>query len=317
MSVYIAIDLGGTNIRAARYSADATQHARAQRLTEADEGPVAVVERIFACVREVMPERADDVKAMALGAPGPLNPRTGVIVAPPNLPLKNFALRDALVREFGRPAFLGNDANLAALAEWKFGAGRGYDDVLYLTISTGIGSGIISGGRMIVGKDGLGAEAGHTVAVPDGPVCGCGRRGHLEAVASGPAIARSAQGRVRAGAKSKILDLAGGDVERITAVEVGQAAQQGDALAVELLAEAGFWIGRTVADLLHIFNPGVVIFGGGVSKSGEYLLEPVRASIRKHCLSPEYWEGVPVVLAQLKDDVGLLGALALAVEEAG
>lgn len=315
MEQFVAIDLGGTNIRAARYDQDARQLARSQRLTGAEDGSQVVTERIIACIRDVMPDDANEVTAMALGAPGPLNPKTGVVIAPPNLPLKNFGLRDVLRSEFGRPAFIGNDANLAALAEWKFGAGQGYDDVLYLTISTGIGSGIVSGGRMLLGKDGLGAEAGHTTAVPDGPICGCGQRGHLEAVASGPAIARSARGRIRAGAKSKILDLASGNPEHITAVEVGRAAMDGDPLAIELLAEAGHWIGRSVADFLHILNSGIVIFGGGVSNTGDYLLDPVRRAIQKYCISREYWDGVPVVQAKLGDDVGLLGALALAVEE--
>lgn len=312
---FVAVDLGGTNVRAARYHDDVTPVARAQTLTGAGEGIQAVEQRLLDTIRAVMPSRAEDVTAIGIGAPGPLNPRTGILVAPANLPLKNYPMKDVVEREFGRPVFVGNDANVAGLAEWKFGAARGIDDVLYLTISTGIGSGMIVGGRMLVGREGLAAEAGHIVVLPEGPACGCGLRGHLEAMANGRAIARAAQERVRSGADSRLLELAGGKVEDITAITVGQAAAQGDPAAIEVLREAGTWIGRAVADLLHLFNPGIVIIGGGISKTGELLLEPLRQAMRRQCLSPAYWQDVPVVQAALGDDVGLLGALALALEE--
>jgi len=314
MPQFIAVDFGGTNIRAARYTEDGALLARAQHPTLAAGGGEAVVERILATIHEVLPA-AGEVMAVGVAAPGPLNPRTGTLIAPPNLPIRNFLLRDAIQDAVGVPVFTGNDANLAALAEWKFGAGRGHADVLYLTISTGIGSGVVSGGRLLLGKDGLAAEAGHILAVPDGPMCGCGQRGHLEAVASGTAIARTTIGRLHGGAASTIPDMLDGDLSRLTAATVGQAAQAGDALAIEVLAEASHWIGRTLASLMHLFNPGIVIFGGGVSQTGELLLAPIREAVNKYTLSPAYWEGVPIVQAQLGDDVGLLGALALALEE--
>jgi len=217
----------------------------------------------------------------------------------------------------GRPVFIGNDANLAALGEWKFGAGRGQTDVLYLTISTGIGGGVISGGRMLVGAGGLAAEVGHMLAIPDGPLCSCGQRGHLEAVASGTAIARVARAKLKAGdgLDSRVWDLAGGELDNVTAAVVGAAAVGGDEFALRLITETGAFIGRTLSSLLHIFNPSVVIFGGGVSMLGDVLLGPIRATVRQYVISEAYWKPCPIVLAALGDDAGLVGAGALAMEE--
>ncbi len=314
MPEFIAVDLGGTRIRAARYTEGAVQLARLERPTPATDSE-AVVAALTAAIQEVR-GRGRRVAAVAIGAPGPLNPRTGVVIAPYNVPFRNFPLRDVLQEAVGLPVHLGHDATLAALAEWKYGAGQGYDDVLYLTISTGIGAGVISGGRLVQGKDGFAPEAGHILADPDGPECFCGQRGHLEAMANGAAIARSAVAQLKAGAYSILPELVGGDLARVTAASVGQAALAGDLLARGVLAEAGHLIGRTVADLLHRFNSAIVILGGGVSQTGELLLGPVREAVRRYALSPEYWEGVDIVQAQLGEDAGLLGALALAMGEA-
>ena len=310
MPEFIAVDLGGTRIRAARYTQDAVQLARVEQPTPASDSQ-AVVQALVEAVRLVR-VGAGDVAAVGVGAPGPLNPRTGVVIAPYNVPFRNFPLRDVLQEALGLPVHLGHDATLAALAEWKYGAGRGYDEVLYLTISTGIGAGVISGGRLLQGKDGFAAEAGHILADPDGPLCTCGQRGHLEAMANGAAIARSAVAQLKAGAYSILPELVGGDLARVTAASVGQAAGAGDSLARGVLAEAGHLIGRTVADLLHLFNSAIVIFGGGVSQTGEFLLGPIREAVRRYTISPAYWEGVPIVQAELGEDAGLLGALALA-----
>jgi glucokinase len=215
-----------------------------------------------------------------------------------------------------RPVFIGNDANLAALGEWKFGAARDHQDVLYLTISTGIGGGVITSGRLLVGANGLGAEVGHMMAVPDGAMCGCGQRGHLEAMASGTAIAAAARARLKAGnaPTSKLWQLSGGDVADVTGAMVGEAALAGDEFAVGLIAEAGSFIGRTLASLLHAFNSSIVVCGGGVSLLGDVILNPIRAAVRQHVMSEAYWHDCPIVLAELGDDAGLVGAGALVME---
>jgi glucokinase len=170
---------------------------------------------------------------------------------------------------------------------------------------------------MLVGARGLGTEVGHMLAVPDGPLCGCGQRGHLEAVASGTAIARLARAKLKNGdgAESRLWELSSGDLESVTGAMVGLAAQDGDEFARRLIVEAGTFIGRTVASLLHCLNPSVVICGGGVSLLGDVILEPMRAAVRQFAMSEAYWRHCPIVPAVLGDDAGLIGAGVLAMEE--
>jgi glucokinase len=321
VTTYIAVDLGGTNIRAAHYKSNGELIARAKRSTHAKDGNEIVLDRVIEMIREVMPPIASEAKVIAIGAPGPLNPFSGIVLRAPNLPgWVDFPLREIIEERLKIRCVIGNDANLAAMGEWKFGAGRGHADVLYLTISTGIGGGVISGGKLILGKSGMATELGHVVVAPDGAVCGCGQRGHLEAMASGPAIAKTAQARLKthAGSTSAIINLVNGDIDRVTAAHVGEAAHAGDPVAINLIAEAGTFIGRAIADFCHIFNPSIVILGGGVAiNCGDLLLEPARAAMRSRVMSSIYLRDCEIVQAQLGDDVGLLGALALAVETFG
>lgn len=309
---YIAVDLGGTQIRAARCARDGTIEARHQMLTLAHQGPQAVIERLKEAISAVWPPTG--VKAIGLAAPGPLYPREGIVLSGPNLPgWERVPLSDILRAQFNVPVHLGNDANLAALAEWRFGAGRGHDDMIYLTISTGIGSGVIIGGRMLLGAHGLAAELGHITLQADGPRCNCGNYGCLEKLAAGPAIAAYAVEQIRAGQSSLIASLVEGNLENVTAATVGEAAARGDALAIQVLERAGSLIGIGIVSMLHTFNPSIVILGGGVSKTGDLLFEPIRRTVAERVMRPEYL--VPIVPAALGGDVGLLGALALAIDE--
>ncbi len=302
----IGVDLGGTQLRAARFDNRLRLQERVAVPTEADRGRDHVLERILEVIARVLPPKTASVRGIGVSAPGPLNPHSGVVVAPPNLPgWHNVPLRALIQERFGRPTYVGNDANVAALAEATRGAAQGYDYVLYLTISTGIGSGIIDNGRLLVGAQGLGAEAGHLMLVVDGQVT------DLEGVASGTAIARQARQALREGASSRILELAGGKIENVTAKTVGQAASHGDALAVALLQQAGYRVGLGVVSLLHLFNPQIVVVGGGVTHSGELLFAPMRQAVREHALDAAYYEHVPIVQAALGDDVALIGAAAL------
>ena len=305
------MDIGGTNIRAARMQADGTFEARSRHPTAGQANEVTA--KIHSAIADVWPE-SGEVQAIAIAAPGPLDPFTGMVYHAPNVPgWVNFPLRDNVQAKFNAPVVIGNDANMAAMGEWKFGAGRGHNDVLYLTISTGIGGGAICGGHLIVGAHGLATELGHVTVHPDGPVCGCGQRGHLEALASGPAIASAAKVRLKNNLNSKIWELVENDLALVTARQVGEAAKAGDEFAIGLLAEAGGYIGQTIADYLHIFNPSIVILGGGVSINvGDLLLNPVRAAMKTRLMESVY--ECAVVLAELGDDVGLLGTLALAAE---
>lgn len=314
--VILCVDIGGTHLRAARFSPTGQMLQRESIPTRVDEGFGPVLARLYHLIERVLPEGGEEVIGIGLAVPGPLNPYAGVIIGAPNLPgWVNVPLRDLVAERFGYPVSIGNDANLAALGEHRFGAGRGYTDVIYLTISTGIGSGIITDGRMLLGRDGLGAEAGHIVVEPDGPRCGCGGYGHLEAVASGTALGRQAAALVAEGRAPAIAELAGGDPAGVTGEIVGKAALAGDPVAIGLVTRAARYIGQGITTLLHLFNPGIVILGGGVTQLGDLLFEPIRARVRELAMSPVYWENTPIVQAALGDDVGLLGALALVLKE--
>lgn len=309
----IAVDLGGTNLRAAYFPEDSPHPAAVHKTaTRAEEGPEAVLARMVQAVERVLPPRREGLR-IGVGAPGPLDPFRGVVLEAPNLPgWKEVPLRDHLAARFGCPVVIGNDANLAALGEWRHGAGKGSRHLVYLTVSTGIGGGVIVDGRLLLGARGLGAELGHVDVVEGGPVCGCGQRGHLEALAAGPAIARRAKERLAAGEASSLTALG----ERLTARDVSAAAEKGDRLAREVLAEAGATIGRYLASLCHVFNPEVIVIGGGVSQAGRLLFDPMEAALRDHVMHPGYLEGLRLVRAALGDDAGLVGAMVLARLEA-
>jgi glucokinase len=306
MDMYIAVDVGGTQIRVAVYPKGEIRPSKQKRIpTQA--GNETPLERLICLITELWP--ADDpVRAIGLAVPGWVSPQQGMIYQAPNIPgWERLALVPILEKQFGIPVKLGNDANMAVVGEWIFGAGQGHHNLIYLTISTGIGGGVICDDRLLLGVHGLAAELGHVTILPDGPLCGCGHRGHLEAVASGTAIAHYVAEQLAQGVPSMLSEVA-----HPTGRDVFMAAERGDPLAKAALARSGSYIGLGLSNYLHIFNPSIVILGGGVSKSGHFLLEPLRASLAEHILSPEYLQGLVITTAALGDDSGLMGALALA-----
>jgi len=340
----IGVDLGGTQIRALLADTDTDLHVwsgrtlssekspdrrlcprrrrarspisakvcdRAATLTRAADGLEAVIGRIEDTVRQVVgdtPWRL--VRGIGIGAPGPVDPRAGLVVDPPNLPgWRDVPLRQIMADAFGLPVHLGNDANLAALAEHAYGAGVGVDDLVYVTLSTGIGGGIIAGGQLLLGTRGLAGEIGHQVLVDDGPLCGCGKRGHMEALASGPAIARMAREEVAQGRGHHLLRLARGAIEAIDARLVAQAAREGDPTAQEIIRRAATYVGIGLANVCNMLNPEMIILGGGVSQIGDLLFDTVRKTVAQRAMLGN--RQVRIVPAALGDDVVLLGAVAL------
>ena len=306
MGTVIAVDVGGTHLRAAAYPPEGESPLKQQRIETHSAGD-SVFERMAALVRSIWPAEGR-VTAIGVSSPGPLDPHRGVILDTPNIPeWHDFPLGPILSKEFGVPVHLDNDANLAALGEWKYGAGQGHNDVLYLTISTGVGGGVIAGGRLLQGFHGLAAELGHVTLDPDGPPCSCGFPGHLEAFSAGPAIARYAAEQLALGTDSTLPRGV-----TLSARMVAEAAQQGDALACKAFARAGEYLGIAVANYLHTFDPSIVIFGGGVAQVGDLLFKPFEESLRRRVFHPRYLENLIITRAALGDDAGLMGALALA-----
>ena len=306
MSLIIAIDIGGTQLRVAVFHRSGTVPLVVQK-TATRGFEDGVYERLTALIDSVWPKE-ETVDAISVAVPGPTNPYSGVIISTPNIPAwTDFPLAELLSRRYRVPAYLGNDANLAALGEWKYGAGQGHHDVLYITISTGIGGGVISSDMLVVGWHGLATELGHVTVLPGGPVCSCGVRGHLEAVASGPAIARYVSEGISTGRRSSLQPGVA-----LNAYAVAEAAKSGDELAKEAYTRAGGFIGQALSDFLHVFNPSIVIFGGGVTQAGNLILDPVRESMKDHIMNPSYMDGLQLATVKLGDEAGLLGALAQA-----
>ena len=305
MQHIVAVDIGGTHIRTALYEPDHIQPLAHQRVRSYGRQP-GVYDRLVQAIEAVW--KPGEVSAIGVASPGPLDPYTGTILSTPNIPeWKNFPLADELSAHFHVPVRLENDANLAGYGEWNFGAGKGYHDLVYITISTGIGGGVISNDRMLQGYHGLGAELGHMTIDPDGPLCGCGQPGHIEAFSSGTAIARYVAEQIRGGANTTLQ--AEGD---LNTAQIAQAAQAGDKLAIAAFERAGQYLGIAMANYLSIFDPSILIFGGGVSQVGDLLYNPFEASLRNHIFHPHYLEDLVITQAALGDDAGLLGALAWA-----
>lgn len=313
----VAVDLGGTNIRAALCDAQGKILAQVARPTLAYEGPERVSARILQSLREAVADWSR-VRGIGLGAPGPLDPWRGVILEAPNLPgMANFPMKKTLESEFQVPAFVGNDANLGALGEHRYGAGRGVAHMVYITISTGIGGGIIVDNKLALGWRGFAGEVGHQTLEARGPRCNCGNVGCLEALASGPAIARAAREALTAGRASRMRALAHDDPSQVTGALVTQAAALGDELALEILKQAGVYIGLGIVNLLHILDTELFVLGGGVAVNAwEFLYPSVVTTFNQNAMA-SMKRGVKIVRAELGDNVGLMGAAALVLHQAG
>jgi glucokinase len=305
-NTYVAVDIGGTKIRAALFPEMGMEPIKIKRIKTLGRKKTTLA-RLVTLIREVWPKK-EKVLALGVAVPGYLNPHTGIVYSAPNIPdWKQLPLGQILQEKFQSTVMLGNDANLAAMGEWKYGAGQGAHNLLYLTISTGIGGGVIINNNLLSGAQGLAAELGHVTILPDGPLCSCGQRGHLEALSSGNAIAKFVRDRMAQGSRSSLKSK-----KHIDAQDVSLAAHAGDALAQEAMDRAAGYLGMALANFVHIFNPEMIILGGGVLQSGPRFLEKTRVALGRYTIAKEYLDHVHITKAQLGDDSGLYGALALA-----
>jgi glucokinase len=314
----LGIDLGGTKILTAVANARGEMLSRDHSITPAKEGQQAVVKSIIESVSRTLDQArvaTSDLIAIGVGAPGLSNPETGVLFTSPNLPgWKDVPLRDIIEKALGSKAFLINDANAAAIGELYFGAARGAKDFIYITVSTGIGGGIIIDGKIYAGSTGTAGELGHMVIDDNGPLCNCGNRGCWETLASGTALAREARLKIKDGAATSILQLAGGDLEKINAEAIHTAAQADDKLAKELITKIAYYLGVGLANLINIFNPEVIVIGGGLSNIGDMLLKPAFEEAGKRAFRQSY-QAVRFTRAELGRNSGVLGAAAFALEK--
>jgi glucokinase len=316
----LGIDLGGTKILGVLADEHGKVLDERREPTLAHEGPEAVVERLVGVIRELTPEGGVD--GIGVDVPAPVDTNAGVLYAPPNLPgwsEKGVPLISILKEKLGWgervPMVLMNDANASALAEYRFGAGcekvlgREVSHMIFLTVSTGIGGGVIVDGKLLLGSQGFAGELGHVVIDADGYRCNCGNVGCLEAVASGTALAREAATIVAGKRETKIAKLAKGDPANVTAKMVVEAAQAGDPVALELMEREARLLGAGVGSFVNIFNPQLIAIGGGVSHAGKLLFEPLRAEVDRRIMAPfrGTYEIVPAVLG---DRSAALGAVA-------
>jgi len=313
----LGVDLGGTKIAAALATTQGEIVARGRRPTPAQAGPDAVINSVCATINEVLSAkelRPSRLSGIGIAAAGVIDSANGKVIFSPNLPAwHEVPLREAIEQRFGIPAYLGNDANLAALGEWRFGVEKKVANLIYITVSTGIGGGIIADGKLYTGACGAAGEIGHMTIDVNGPRCRCGNIGCWETLASGTALAREAVKRITEGARTSIIELVGGDVSKIDAKIVGLTAKQGDELAQELVSRLGYYFGVGLANLVNIFNPELILVGGGVAKIGALLLQPAIKIVKERAFSTSA-NAVEIKPATLGDDSGILGAVAFVLE---
>jgi glucokinase len=308
----IGVDVGGTKTAALRVSAGGEILDGTVVPTPADD-EAAILTAAEAAIADVMD---GDVVAIGVGAAGLVDVRAGLLLSSPNLAWRNVPLAERLGTRFGLPVTVDNDATAAAWAEARFGASRKHPDSLFVGVGTGIGGGIVMGGRLIQGAHGFAGEIGHIIVQPDGPSCGCGNRGCWEQVAGGPAISRAGRSAATEDPESGIARLAGGDPARVTGELVVRAATEGDPIAVRILGEVGRRLGEGIAGLVNVLDPQVVVLGGGVGEIGALVLEPLREAYLATVEGRSDRPDVPILPAVLGNDAGAIGAALLAIEAA-
>jgi glucokinase len=309
----IGVDVGGTKINAFRVGRDGTVHERRTVPTPAED-PEGTIAAMIGVSRQLV---SPGVVAVGVGAAGLVDATEGVLRFSPNLAWRDLPIGARMREALGLPCQLDNDANVAAWGEWRFGAGRGYGHMLLVTLGTGIGGGIVAGGRLFRGAHGFGGEIGHVIVEPGGPLCGCGNRGCWEQVASGNAIGRLGRIAAREHPESVLASLADGDPEAVTGVTVTEAAGSGDEIATGVLLEVGRRLGEGIAGLVNVLDPEVVVVGGGAVEAGDALLDPARRACAEAVEGASFRPPVPIVQAELGNDAGAIGAAVLALEELG
>jgi len=311
-----AIDIGATSIDVALTTLGSELVAHRGEPADVRDGPQPVLDRVKALLAELLEEQAalpQDVLAIGVGVPGPVEQASGLLTTPPIMPgWDRFPIRDAFAGEYAAPVFVDNDVNVMALGEHWGGVAKSVADVIFVKIGTGIGSGIILGGRLHRGAQGCAGDFGHICVDPDGPLCSCGNTGCLEAMAAAPAIVLQAESCARDGESPALMALLQEKGE-LTMNDVGEAARRGDYCALTIIRRSGRLIGQTLASAVNVLNPSIIVIGGGVSRVGNALLAEVRSAVYQRSL-PLATRNLPIVMSELDDVAGVVGASVLAAE---
>jgi glucokinase len=314
MRHYLGVDLGGTNIVVGAVAEDGSAvHGVKSAPTVAEAGADAIVDRIAQLCEESLAEaqragvKRGDVAGIGVGAPGPLDRAGGIVLIAPNLGWHDYPLRQKVSDAVGLPVALDNDANCAVYGEWWIGAGRGSRYLVGLTIGTGIGGGIVVDGKLYHGASDVAGEIGHTTIDSTGRRCKCGNYGCLEAYASGPNIAARAVEGIEAGVETRLPTYTDGDLAKITAQTVYQAAHDGDEFALEVVRDTAKILGAGVANLVNIFNPDVVVILGGVTLAGDSLFVPLRGEVTRRAFKPAV-RACRILPGELPGTAGVVGA---------
>lgn len=306
----VGVDLGGTKIYTALVDLEGNIIKEKTVETLAHEGEEAVLGRIMYTINYVIDGTSKDlIKSIGIGSPGPLDVKKGLIVETPNLPFKNFAIVNTIKETYELPTYLDNDANAATLGEFMFGAGKGTENMIFITASTGIGGGAVLNGRLFRGATGNALEVGHMTVATEGPRCGCGNVGCAEALGSGTAIGKRAKEAVLSNVKTSLKNY-----EDVTSKEVFIEAAKGDRVAKNILKNSLTYLGIAVANTITNFDPEKVVVGGGVVNGGDIVIDTIRKVVEERCMST-FVENCTVEKAVLGGKAGVLGAAALAITE--
>ena len=312
----IGVDMGGTKILSAVIDADGNILGTAKVPTKADKGASEVIDRIANSIRKAIDKSgvaSESIQAVGIGAPGPLDPATGVVIFAPNLGWRDVPLKAELEARTGFPTFVDNDVNVGTLGEHVFGAGRGVQNVVGIFVGTGIGGGIILHGELFHGASKTAGEVGHIIVKADGPRCGCGTRGCLEAIASRTAMTKQFRKAIlKKGKKSVISKLTDGDLGAIRSGVLAKAICLNDKLTLKIFKKVTKYLGIGIGSIVNFLNPEMIVLGGGVVEAlDDTFLDDIRAAAKKYSL-PNTLDGVQIVRAALGDNSGILGAAALA-----
>ena len=310
-NLFVGVDVGGTKVAAGLVNAKGEISAQVRVAMVADSSPQRGLDSVLSAIAHVLPSDQKSVAGIGICAPGPLDPNSGVILNPPNVPCwRDFPLAAAVQKKYSVSVKVDNDANAAALAEARWGAGRGYRNVFYATIGTGIGTGIVFDGKIYHGRTGSAGEGGHVSVDYNGPICGCGKPGCVEVYASGTAITKRAQKEVSEGNRSAMLEMAHGDVSAINGVIVGKAVEVGDSIAKKIMDETVEIVSVWLSNIVDLFDPEVIVIGGGAAVLYGPYLGKLGQRMPQLAVNPRANE-IPIVSARYGADSGIAGGAAL------